>query len=443
MVGPFLDQQWHDKLLPILQQTGEVYAALELPASELKFRRTAYEDSHYSQNPDLFPIDINQQAVQSVIDQILILKNDIEAHETNQDVRTAYSDRLQELADQNTIKLAAAARNEQLFDQSNERIYGSIESDIFKAECNWIHADLSSLDFPESQELAGLLPAFDNTLPLVPDIATFTKIKQLHEKHYYHQFFPTGMPSTEIIDAPTGRRIAQDMIDAIAADFVLVDSPNGLWAVMDSKKVVTAPIEYSLDNHTFLALMCHEIGSHLLEITNAHKQPLQLLRTGLDRYEAGNEGRAYLREQIFFDTPQDYVNVRSWSDEGVPLPSFEYRVSLHLVISLACGLAGERWDFTRCYRLLVLLQGMWRFKHHLARNDDACHDFAWHVVTRALKGTAGNGGAYRKDIVYIEGNVRAWQIAAEDPAKILQGDMGKFDIANPKHDMILKNLNIL
>lgn len=438
-----LDRQWHDRLLPILQQTGEIYAALALSPSELRQRRSDFTASGYSTNPDLFPTAIDTSAATSAIQQLTSLKSEIEAHESNPDVRTAYVDRLQELIEQNTIKLTAANRDGTLFDQANERIYGLIDHDIFQAECDWIHQDAADSNYAGAQDLANLLPAFGETQPLVPDFPTFTAVKRLHEEHYYHQLFPAGMPSADTIDAPAGRRLAQDMIDAIGSDFQLVDSTNGLWAVMDSKKVVTAPTTYNLDRRVFLALMCHEIGSHLLEITNARKQPFQLLQTGLDRYEAGNEGRAYLREQIFFDTPQDYVDMRSWSDEGLPLPSFEYRVSLHLAISLACGLGGERWDFKRCYNLLIQLQRLWRHKHRLAEDDKACHDYAWHILTRALKGTDGCGGAYRKDIVYIEGNIRAWLVAAEDPAKVLQGDIGKFDIANTKHVAILENLGIL
>lgn len=439
----FLDSQWHKRLLPLLQQTGEVYAALELSAADLEARRADFVNSNYAKNPDLFLTSIDRHATESVIEQLHSFKSDVEAFEDNPDVRFVYTERIQELIDQNVMKLAATTRDTQLFDQSNERIYGPIDPGIFEAECQWIHDDLSSLDYFGSDELADMLPAFSQPRSLIPDLSTFQKIKQLHKEQYYHQLFPAGMPNTKTIDALTGRKIAQNMMDAIGSDFTLVDSPNGLWAVMDSKKVVTAPLQYNLDRQVFLALMCHEIGSHLLEITNARKQPLQLLRTGLDRYEAGNEGRAYLREQLFFDTPKDYVNMRSWSDQGVPLPSFEYRVSLHIAISLACGLNGERWDFSRCYNLFVQLQRMWWRKHGLMDNDDAYHDYAWHILTRALKGTDGCGGAYRKDIVYIEGNVRAWQVAASSPARIMQGDIGKFDIANDKHITTLTSLGIL
>lgn len=443
VTNALLDQRWHDRLLPILQQTGEVYAALQLSPSELELRRTDFVQSGFTKNPDLFPANLNPAVAQVTIQQLNALKNDIEAVEGNSSVRDAYRERLQELIEQNTMKLAAAARDTQLFDQVNERIYGTIDNEIFQAECNWIHDDITALHTADFSQLTDMLPIFNTVQSLMPDLTTFATVKQLHEQHYYQQFFPEGLPTAKTINAAAGRKIAQAMIEAIGSDFKLVDSNNGLWAVMDSRKVVTAPLEYSLDNRLFLALMCHEIGSHLLEITNARRQPLQLLQTGLDRYEAGNEGRAYLREQIFFDTPQDYINIGSWSEQGTPLPSFEYRVSLHLIISLACGLGGERWDFKRCYQLLVELQRLWRLKHQLAPNDQACHDYAWHIATRALKGTNGHGGAYRKDIVYIEGNIRAWQVAVRDPARILKGDIGKFDIANDKHDTILKKLDIL
>jgi hypothetical protein len=421
-----------------------VYAALEIAPSQLKTKRADFAASKYTRNPQLFANTIDVQLAEATINQLTDLRKDIEAQEDNPDIRAAYLSRLDELIDQNAIKLAAATHNVQSFDEANARIYGPIDSDIFRAECNWIHDDLSKFNPPNAKILSNILPRFEQTEPLTPNITTFTAVKQLHQQHYYQQLLPAGIPTAEMINADAGRKIAQSMIEAIGSDFELVNSPNGLWAVMDNKKVVTAPVSYELDNRTFLGLMYHEIGSHLLEIINGSRQPLQLLRTGLDRYEAGNEGRAYIREQLVFDRPDDYLSMRSWSDQGTPLPSFEYRVSLHLAISLACGLAGERWNFRRCYALLVEMQRMWRRKHALPEDEPACHDFAWHILTmRALKGTDGNGSAYRKDIVYLEGNVHAWQVATKDPEMILRGDIGKFDIANERHCTILRNLGIL
>jgi len=39
-----------------------------------------------------------------------------------------------------------------------------------------------------------------------------------------------------------------------------------------------------------------------------------------------------------------------------------------------------------------------------------------------LKGIEGE--TYMKDIVYLEGNARCWQIAAVKPERILDGDLG-------------------
>jgi len=57
-----------------------------------------------------------------------------------------------------------------------------------------------------------------------------------------------------------------------------------------------------------------------------------------------------------------------------------------------------------------------------------------------LKGIEGE--TYMKDIVYLEGNARCWQIAAVKPERILDGDLGKLDISRQDHLEILKFLNI-
>ena len=70
----------------------------------------------------------------------------------------------------------------------------------------------------------------------------------------------------------------------------------------------------------------------------------------------------------------------------------------------------------------------------------AAHEQAWVTTTRVLKGIPGE--TYMKDIVYLEGNVRCWMNAAENPERILDGDLGKFDISRQDHLEILKSLNI-
>jgi hypothetical protein len=60
--------------------------------------------------------------------------------------------------------------------------------------------------------------------------------------------------------------------------------------------------------------------------------------------------------------------------------------------------------------------------------------YLWKLLTgKTQKETDGQDGAYRKDMVYLEGNIRARQAASREPSIISLGDQGKFDITNGRH----------
>jgi hypothetical protein len=175
---------------------------------------------------------------------------------------------------------------------------------------------------------------------------------------------------------------------------------------------------------------------------NGGRSKLRLLSLGLAGYEKGNEGRAQLREQIMLPTPEAYVS-QIWHPAKA---SWQYRIAIHTVICLASGMGGETFGFRDIYRLLVALFNLWAAKNGndmIKPGDEDLARGAYHMAVRALKGTSGRGGAYYKDIVYLEGNIRAWQLANEWPELILYGDLGKFNIGNREHVTMLQELGII
>ncbi len=137
---------------------------------------------------------------------------------------------------------------------------------------------------------------------------------------------------------------------------------------------------------------------------------------------------------------QDYVDQPDWKPTKA---SWEYRIAIHLIISLASGLYERTYEFAELYHILTILFRFWTAKRGEAIDETVIHDGAWSMATRALKGTDGHGNAYLKDIVYLEGNIRCWQVAATHPEMIFSGDRGKFDIANPRHIQALTQIGIL
>lgn len=212
-----------------------------------------------------------------------------------------------------------------------------------------------------------------------------------------------------------------------------------VWGVNHTEAAVEQPQKYSMVPNRFVGLgLGHEIGSHLLERVNGERGPLQLASEGLDRYELGNEGRAVVREQVVYDTIDDFGKLVRWRDI----------LRRHIAISYACGV-GEPDQHTAAevYDLLSKIDYMYQIK---LRPDDAeeaksrAQKKTDALVLRVLKGTDGTGYAYLKDKVYLEGNVAVWAAArVKGPDTVSQGDLGKFDITNPRHIGILQEVGLL
>jgi hypothetical protein len=152
-------------------------------------------------------------------------------------------------------------------------------------------------------------------------------------------------------------------------------------------------------------------------------------------YEYSDEGRAFLREQIVYDKESTFLRQFAW----------EYIVLLHLSVSLAQGLNGHRYQFPELYDTLFCLYSFWRERRmpQATNNEAYARDEAWMLAVRIYKGTNGTDGSYMKDIVYLEGNIKSWQLAKTDPSLILRGDVGRFDITNPQQVAMLNELGIL
>jgi hypothetical protein len=364
-------------------------------------------------------------------------------------VRTLYERRIDELQTNIAIVLAAVEHDDAAFDAANESLYGRPDPDIFAASCAWLRHQAVQ----EKQKNPKLSAYCDQVLELVPVLSgspallapnesTFEAVRKLHfePQGYFEQLFKNSAIDQDIFTTFAGDPVTRQVIKNVGSDFTLEEASNNLWAVLQSWNAVMRPHEYELSRTAFYGIVAHEVGSHLLEFTNGSKSRLRLLALGLDHYELGNEGRAFLREQIMYAKFDDYVQQPGWYPTKA---SWEYRVAIHVAISLAIGLDGERWSFNKLFKLVLALFRFWTAKRGIPDDDDTLSSGAWSMVVRALKGTSGHGGAYYKDIVYLEGNIRCWKAAEQQPELILYGDLGKFDIANSDHVMMLEDIGVL
>lgn len=434
-----LDSIWFDRLSAICDGIPEIFIDLSPNQKRLNALRNDFVASNYSNPPDLSPDAINIQQYITTNDSLAELRDQIKSQEDNEIIAGVYVDRIDELIAHHNILIAATTENVTNFRTNNELVYGKPDYEIFAATCSWIrqyaqsNSDSGSEQINSSaKEIMDLIPDISgNANLIIPSKSTFRSVRDLHfaQGGYVSQLLAkTDIP--EIVTPKKGEDVLEQVLKNLKSDYSLIDA-DVFWGIDHSTKSIFRPKHYELPRQQFTGIVLHEFGSHLLENTNGLMQPLQLLSKGLDRYDKINEGRAFLREQIVYENAADTLNKPSW----------EHIITMHLAISLSCGLYEHKYTFSEVYNVIyqvgLLMESI---RNPELSGVKAAHEQAWVTTTRVLKGIPGE--TYMKDIVYLEGNVRCWQIAAEKPERILTGDLGKFDISRQDHLEILKSFNI-
>lgn len=441
-----LDARWHRQLLLLMDMPGDLYAYLQPSSAALVKAREQFEASSRQELPVLRPPEAYRSGIQASLAGVLSLRETIRHEEQNEHVRALYAARIDELAANCRLWLAAADGDRAAFAQENEFLYGVPDAAMHAAACAWLRefAD-AQMSHPSVAvrtaaarviEVTPDLPGIPGSL--LPDENTYQAVRALHMQSggfMASLFAGASLPGNGVVHDAEGDAIIERALANIGVPYTVADTDFGYWGVKHSTREVLRPAEYMLDTRMFTGIVAHEVGSHLLERVNGLRSQLQLAGSGLDRYEWGNEGRAYLREQVAQGSLEAVKRHEGW----------ELTIAKHLGICLAMGTSGKQHTFTGVYDALFALYTLWAllrgFDERTATHKAA--DDAWNMGTRLLKGTDGQGGAYLKDIVYLEGNVRCWQVAAAHPDRIFWGDAGKFDIANEKHIYHLQALGVI
>jgi hypothetical protein len=216
----------------------------------------------------------------------------------------------------------------------------------------------------------------------------------------------------------------------------LADARGKAWSLDHYNRQVKRPQNYKLPYLRFLGLpVGHEVGSHLLERVNGERSGFELLADSLDRTEFGNEGRAVIREQVVYDRFEDFTKLIRWQD----------LLRRHLATSLAYGLDGEPKNFPEIHRVIGAIDRLWEYSKGEPTGEmyTKARDRTWRLLESVFKGTDGTGTPYGRYAIYLEGNIACWREAAKDPQLISRGDIGKFDITNPRHIEVLQKNGIL
>ena len=350
------------------------------------------------------------------------------------------------------ILQASEAGNMRSFVRWNKFVYGKPDRDIYLAALDFVATDAEDLILEHGYDsvpgqaaqevLDGIAENRGDRQIIVPDETTFNEVSHDHTKAggYYSLLlagvhFPEGR-----IDQFTGEPIIRQVLGNLSSGYDIEEINGSTWSVKHGKRVVGQPRKYSLPLNRFAGLVLgHEIGTHILERVNGERGPLRLVKTGLDRYERGAEGRAIIREQVRYDTFEKFSKTSRWVDI----------LRRHIAISYACGLDDDKpKTSSETYAFMNTIDEMYQLRSQPGdfvaakkKADKKTGD----LILRILKGTNGQaGGAYLKDLVYLEGNVRAWEAARDrGPGAISEGDHGKFDITNPRHMDLLESVGLV
>ncbi len=456
---PAVDESWNTRLSEVVAGMPEAYELLRPSPEKITEEKEKFFNSDRMYNPDLRPDSVEMNHLNDTRDSLLAFRDDLESDETLRDlpVRLAYIWRINELIANLHMVEASAEGNMQDFDTANRSIYGRPNGAIFAAEVDWFREQAGDLLQSDSDAVRDAAVTALQTLvdrrgeheTLAPDTETFDRIRTEHWQpggFYALLFAGVELPDVGPVTPEIGEQIIVHVKHNVGADDYAIVSGGSTWSVSHDRQELQRPEKYRMPLARFIGLVAHELGTHTIERINGLQQRVRLLSLGLHGYERGNEGRAVIREQVAFEAFEVFAKQPRWRDI----------MRRHMAISLALGVSGIGEDrrahdgaprsFSEVFRIMNAVDRMLERANtpdDIATADAKADKRTWDLLARVLKGTDGTGGAYYKDLVYLEGNIACWDAARKHPELIAAGDIGKFDITNPWHVELLQMYNML
>ncbi len=444
---PQIDFALHASLSGALGGSAETYNELALPDAE---KAAVLESWHNGLDAPLSAEHVDKESLAARRESLTLWKRDLLSRDDLDPlVKQLYRWKVNEHIANVNMLIASSEGDATNFRRWNEFIYGKPDEAVYRGALDWVAHDAENLLAVDNQNPA-VVEAAQNVLDLlegergyrellIPESETFEAVRADHmsERGYYGLLLagveiPAGKVTPDV-----GDPILEKVIKNIGSSKEIVDAKGATWGV--SSRGVERPATYNMPSQRFVGLgLGHEIGSHELERTNGARGPLALARDGLDRYELGNEGRAVIREQVPYESFDEFGKILRWRDI----------MRRHIAISFASGVGEDRPNSSsETYAFMNTIDLMYQVK--LKPDDSEAAKVAAQkktddLLTRVLKGTDGTGGAYLKDKVYLEGHVANWLTAAtRGPQAISDGDLGKFDINNARHIAALQSFGLI
>ena len=444
---PQIDEELFASLEAVLGSGKKVYQQLTVSGE----RKTAIVDSwHDGESPDLTADSVNEDEYLLKQGALRQWKRELlERDDLDDDVKQLYRWKVNEHIANVNILAASSKGDMDNFRRWNEFIYGKPDEDIYRGALDWIAHDAEKLIAQEGQ-VESVVDAAQNVLDMLSDKRGYRELLAPEEKTYeevradhmhatgYYGLLLSGVELPEgKVNREVGDPILKQVLKNIGSPKPILDATGATWSV--ASEGVRRPKEYNMIPERFVGLgLGHEIGSHEIERVNGKNGPLAIVAMGLDRYESGNEGRAVIREEVQYETFDEFGKLLRWRDI----------MRRHVAISFASGVGAEKpATSSETYDFMNTIDLMYQTKLKPTEPEAAyatAQKRTDDLLARVLKGTDGQGGAYLKDKVYLEGHVANWlEAATRGASAISEGDLGKFDITNPRHVSILQKFKLL
>lgn len=451
--APQVDEKFVGMLDKLQSGRREVYKDLAVPAENVSEVTNAWRGGI---DPELNIKSLDEEDTKKRLKDCVELKQKIRTDTSlDPDLKKAYAWKIDEERANLYMLQASYQGDQKRFDWWNEYIYGKVDSAIYHAALDYF-AHVADELIDDEMQPSEVKIAAQNVLDMMsddmrgyrellqPDSEVFKAVRTNHFKDlgYYPLLFAgVRMPTSGKVDVVTGDPILQHIIrENLQSDYDIVNAGGATWGVSHRTRSVERPEKYNMPWQRFVGLgPGHEIGSHLLEMENGRRGPVGLFARGLARSER-NEGRAVIREQVPYETFEEFSQTVRWRDI----------LRRHIAIGYGAGTndpndtihsSSEVWSFINTIDL------MYQTKLYPNNTEQAiakANARTNTLVLRTLKGTDGQGGAYYKDKLYLEANIACWLEAAIHGAqRIDQGDLFKGDITNPKHILLMQKYRLI
>lgn len=433
------DKAFDEHLYHNLSETLSLQA-YEYLDGDLKYRNEQKESfiSGEIRNPILDYPRLNSIELTKLDSVLLDAKKDLIANEKNDVIKQAYRWRINEKLAEIRMLESVESGDMRRFKRYNEFIYGKPSKEIFAYTVNSIADSAIEALSSDNPDLANAAKELLEVLPIA-DQPSFIELPDDQTRQQAREQTLSDIGGLINIPEQTAEFSANQIkeefgyaIDKVGAQGwqIVVDDKSSRSSISVSHEAQTVfiPEARKVTRTKLVGLVAHEIGTHVLRRANGERSHLMLLGTGLDRYDAGEEGITTMREQVLDDDFEDFSGLNNF-----------------LPICLALGLDGKPRDFRDVYEIM---RKYCIFKKvatkDLAKAVGLAEDTAWRTCVRTFRGTDCEtpGTCFTKDMIYRQGNIGIWNLIKTNPHEMLRFNVGKYDPTNERHIWILEQLGI-